>query len=126
MTENHGVRRASAPQAVQKVREGVFAIQVLLSETPNADWKRLFYDAQRDTPPDFPPRAVDISGSVMRFRSEAAGVEERIRLIDRWIERANQKEASMGSRSEEERKRREELVREHREMAEWNSRWAKL
>ncbi len=47
--------------------------------------------------------------------------------IDRWIERANQKEASMGGRLDEERRRRrEELSREQAELADLNTRWAKL
>ena len=121
-----GVRRAGAPQATQKVRDGVFAIQVALTEPPSADWKRFFYDLNRDHPPEFPPRSVDVSGATLRFRSEAAIVEQRIALIDRWIERANQKEASLGNRSEEDRRRREEAAREHAEIAEWNAKWAKL
>ena len=121
-----GIRRAGPPQAVQKVHEGVYVIQVLLTEPPNADWKRMFYDAQRDVPPDFPPRSADISGSVLRFRSDAASVEQKIALIDRWIARANEKEASMGARTEEERRRREELAREHQELAELTTRWGKL
>lgn len=125
MTTN-GIKRASAPQAVQKVRDGVYAIQILLSEPPNADWKRLFYDLQRDAPPDFPPRSCDISGSVIRFRSDAASVEQKIALIDRWIVRANDKEASLGSRTEEDRKRREDLAREHAELAELTKRWSNL
>lgn len=120
------IRRAGPPQAVQKVRENMYALQVLLSDAPNADWKRLFYDMQRDFPPDFPPRSVDITGSVMRFRSEPSSVEQKIALIDRWIARANEKEASMGARTEEERHRREEMTREVRELADLNSRWAKL
>ena len=120
------IRRAGPPLAVQKVRENMYAIQVLLSDAPNADWKRLFYDTQRDAPPDFPPRSVDITGSVLRFRSEPDSVEQKIGLIDRWILRANEKEASMGARTEEERHRREELTREVHELADLNSRWAKL
>jgi hypothetical protein len=120
------IRRAGPPQAVQKVRENMYAIQVLLSDAPNADWKRLFYDTQRDAPAEFPPRSVDISGSVLRFRSEPETVEQKIALIDRWISRANEKEASMGARTEEERRRREELTREVHELADLNTRWAKL
>ena len=126
MTGGNGIRRATPPQAVQKIRDGVYAIQVLLSEPPNADWKRLFYDIQRDTPPDFPPRSCEISGSVLRFRCEAASVESRIVLIDRWILRANEKEATLGVRTEEERQRREELAREHVELAELTKRWSNL
>jgi len=120
------IRRVSPPHAVQKLRERVYSVQVLLSEPPNADWKRLFYDAQRDVPPDFPPRSVEVSGSVLRFRSDAESVEQKICLIDSWIERANRKEAAMGARSEEERRRREEMAREQGELAELNNRWAKL
>jgi hypothetical protein len=121
-----GIRRAGPPQAVQKIREGMYGIQVLLTEPPSADWKRLFYDTQRDVPPDFPPRSVEISGSVLRFRSDPAGVEQKIALIDRWIARANEKESSMGARTEEERQRRDEMAREHAELAELNERWTKL
>lgn len=126
MTTTIAIRRAGPPQAVQKIRDDMYAIQVLLSEPPNADWKRLFYDAQRDVPPDFPPRAVDISGSVLRFRSDAGSVEQKIILIDRWIVRANEKEATMGARTEEERRRREELARELQELGDLNSRWGRL
>ena len=121
-----GIRRAGPPQAIQKMREGLYLIQVPLSEPPSADWKRLFYDAQPNAPADFPPRAVDISGSFLRFRSDASTVEEKTGWLDRWVERANQKEAALGVRSEEERRRREEAAREHQELAELNARWSKL
>jgi hypothetical protein len=115
------------PQAVQKLRENFFMVQVLLSEPPSADWKRLFYDAQQAPPPDFPPRAVEMSGITLRFRSEGSQVEQRMVWIDKWVERANQKEAAMGGRLGEERqRRREEMTREQQELAEWNARWAKL
>jgi hypothetical protein len=65
-------------------------------------------------------------GPTLRFRSEGAQVEQRVGLIDKWIERANQKEASLGARGEERQRRREELAREQAELAEWNARWAKL
>jgi hypothetical protein len=126
LTPANGIRRAGPPQAVQKVREDYYVVQLLLSEPPSADWKRLFYDTQADVTPDFPPRALDITGSVLRFRSDSATVEERTRRVDRWIERANQKEASLGARSEDERRRREEALREHRELAELNARWSNL
>jgi hypothetical protein len=121
-----GIKRASPPQAVQKVRESVYLIQVSLSESPSADWRRLFYDTQGETPPEFPPRSVEISGVFLRFRSDATGVEQKTTWIDRWIERANQKEAALGGRSEEQRRRREEVARESQELAELNARWAKL
>ncbi len=121
-----GVRRVGPPQAIQKLRENLYLVQLPLSEAPGADWKRLFYDAQQQVPPDFPPRSVDISGTFLRFRSESASVGEKVATIDRWLERANQKEASLGLRSEDLRRRREELAREHQELAELNARWAKL
>jgi hypothetical protein len=114
------------PQAVQKVRENVYLVQVNVSEIPGADWKRLFYDAQRGFPPEFPPRSVEMSGATLRFRSDAETMEDKLKWIDQWIERANTKEASMGTRSEEARRRREELAREQQELAELNARWAKL
>jgi hypothetical protein len=121
-----GIKRAGPPQAVQKLRENFYMVQVALSEAPSADWKRLFYDAQQSFPSEFPPRAVEMSGAVLRFRSEAASVEEKVRWIDKWIERANQKEAALGGRLDEERRRRrEELAREQQELAELNSRWSK-
>ncbi len=126
MSQGKGVNRPGPPTAVQKLRENFYMVQVPLNEVPSADWKRLFYDTQQAPPPDFPPRSVEMLGPVLRFRSEGSLVEQRILLIDKWIERANQKEASMGARSEERQRRREELAREQTELAEWNSRWAKL
>ncbi len=127
MTTFVGIKRAGPPQAVQKLRENFYMIQVALAETPSADWKRLFYDAQQSPPADFPPRAVEISGAVLRFRSEAASVEAKLAWIERWIERANQKEAALGGRLDEERRRRrEEMAREQHELAELNARWSKL
>ena len=127
MTTFVGIKRAGPPQAVQKLRENFYMIQVALAETPSADWKRLFYDAQQSPPADFPPRAVEISGAVLRFRSEVASVEAKLAWIDRWIERANQKEAALGGRLDEERRRRrEEMAREQQELAELNARWSKL
>ena len=126
MTTTTGIRRASPPQAVQKVRNNYYLVQLSLSEAPSADWRRLFYDAQHETPPDFPPRSVEISGALLRFRSDPDSVEQKIGWIDRWVEKANQKEAALGVRSEEQRRRREELAREQLELAELNARWAKL
>lgn len=125
MTSN-GIRRTSPPQAVQKIRDGVFMVQVGISGSPSADWRRLFYDAQQEVPPDFPPRSVEISGSLLRFKSDPSSVEQKIRVLDRWLERASQKEASMGGRSEVQRQKKEELEREAQELAEWNTRWAGL
>ncbi len=127
MTTTDGIKRASPPQAVQKLRQNFYLVQVALTETPSADWKRLFYDAQQSPPPDFPPRAVEISGAVLRFRSDGPGVEQKLGWIDRWIDRANQKEAGLGGRLDEERRRRrEEMAREQHELAELNARWSKL
>ncbi len=126
MTGTGGIKRAGPPQAVQKLRENLYLVQVPLSEAPSADWKRLFYDAQQQTPPEFPPRAVEMSGTALRFRSDATTLELKVRWIDQWIERANQKESALGVRSEEERRRREEQAREHQELAELNARWSKL
>ena len=60
-----GIRRTGPPQAVQKIRDGVFLVQVAITESPTADWRRLFYDAQQDVPPDFPPRSVEITGTFL-------------------------------------------------------------
>ena len=121
-----GVRRTSPPQAVQKVREGVFMVQVAISESPNGDWRRLFYDAQQDVPPDFAPRSVEITGTFLRFKSDPATVEQKIGVLDRWMERASQKVAAMGGRTEVQRQKTEELTREAQELSEWNARWANL
>jgi hypothetical protein len=122
-----GINRTGPPQATQKLRENFYYVQVPLSEIPSADWKRLFYDTQQSPPAEFPPRAVEISGPILRFRSDGESVVQKIAWIDRWIERANQKEASMGARFEEEpRRRREELQREQAELAELTNRWSKL
>ena len=121
-----GIKRSSPPQAVQKVRDNFYLIQVSISESPTADWRRLFYEAQQEVTPDFLPRSVEITGTLLRFRSDPSSVEEKIVRIDRWLERANQKDAAMGTRSEEQRRHREELAREAQEMTDWNARWAKL
>ena len=102
-------------------------LQITLSETPSADWKRLFYETQQAPPPDFMPRAADISGNFIRFRTDSASVEAKTAWIDRWIDRANQKEASMSGRLDQESKqRREEHQREQQELAAINARWEKL
>jgi hypothetical protein len=121
-----GVRRTGPPQAIQKIRDGVFLVQVAISISPSADWRRLFYEAQRDVPPDFTPRSVEITGTLLRFKSDPDGVEQRIGLIDRWMEKASQKEASMAGRSEAQRQKQEEAEREAHELNGWNARWAKL
>lgn len=121
------IKRAGPPLALQKLRENFYLVQVQLTETPSADWKRLFYDTQQSPPPEFPPRAVEISSHLLRFRSDAVTVEQKVAWIDRWIERANQKEMAMGGRLDDERRRRrEELSREQSELADLNARWAKL
>jgi hypothetical protein len=122
-----GIRRSSPPQAVTKVRENYLLVQVSITEVPSADWRRLFYDAQgQDVPPDFAPRSIEITGTFLRFKSDPATVENKIAVLDRWMERASQKEAAMGGRSEVQRQKKEEAAREAQELAEWNARWAKL
>jgi hypothetical protein len=111
---------------VQKIRDDMFMVQVGISGSPSADWRRLFYDAQQEVPSDFPPRSIEITGMLLRFKSDPATVERKIGVLDRWMERASQKEASMGGRSETQRQKKEELEREAQELAEWNSRWAGL
>ena len=86
MTTQEGIKRAGPPQAIQKLREDLYMAQITLSETPSADWKRLFYETQQAPSPDFPPRAVDISGHLLRFRTDAASVEAKTAWIDRWID----------------------------------------
>ena len=126
LTTYEGIKRTGPPQAIQKLREDLSWSRSSLSETPTADWKRLFYETQQSPPPEFPPRAVDISGRFMRFRSDVASVEAKTAWIDRWIERANQKEAAMGGRLDEERRRRrEEHQREQQELAAINAHWEK-
>jgi hypothetical protein len=127
LTTYEGIKRTGPPHAIQKLREDLFMIQIVLSETPTADWKRLFYETQQAPPADFPPRAVDISGAFIRFRSEVPSVEARTAWIDRWIDRANQKEAAMGGKLDEERRRRrDEHQREQQELAAINAHWEKL
>lgn len=126
MTSTTGIKRAGPPQAVQKVRENYYLVQVLLTGSPSADWRRLFYEVRLESSSDFQPRSVEISGTLLRFRSEPATVEPRIQLIDRWIEHANQKEVAMSGRNEEQRRKQEEMARESAELGEWNTRWAKL
>lgn len=121
-----GIRRAGSPQAIQKVREDTYLVQVPLSAAPTADWRRLFYEAQQEVPPDFPPRSIEISGALLRFRTDAASVGTKIGVIDRWLDRANQKEAAMAGRSEEQRQRREDQAREQKELAELNANWVGL
>src|SRR4029077_4215002 len=127
LTTFEGIKRTGPPHAIQKLREGLFMIQIVLSETPTADWKRLFYEAQQAPPPDFPPRSVDISAALIRFRSDVPSVEARTAWIDRWIERANQKEAAMGGKLDQERKRRrDEHQREQQGLAGNNATGEKL
>jgi hypothetical protein len=126
LTTTTGIKRSGPPQAVQKVRDNYFLVQVLLTGSPSADWRRLFYETRLEASSDFQPRSVEISGALMRFRSEPAAVEPRIKTIDRWVEHANEKEASMSGRNEEQRRKQEEMVKESAELGEWNARWAKL
>ncbi|MGB6875804.1 MAG: hypothetical protein WBD87_07190 [Candidatus Acidiferrales bacterium] len=126
MTTTTGIKRSGPPQAVQKVRDNYYLVQVLLSGSPSADWRRLFYEARVGASLDFQPRSVEISGALMRFRSEPASVEPRITLIDRWVDHANEKEAGMSGRNEDQRRKQEEIARESTELGEWNARWAKL
>ena len=127
MTTYEGIKRIGPPLAIQKLREDFYMVQIALSETPSADWKRLFYETQQAPSPDFPPRAVDMSGHLLRFRTDSTSVEAKTAWIDRWIERANQKESSMGGKLDEERRRRrEEHQLEQQELESVNTRWEKF
>ena len=105
MTTYVGIKRSGPPQAIQKLREGLYMVQITLSETPSADWKRLFYETQQSPAAGFSPRAVDISGNFVRFRAEIASVEAGDGLgSNRWIERAKvRKNIPMGGKLDEER-----------------------
>jgi hypothetical protein len=122
----NGVRRSGPPQAIQKIRDGVYMVQVAISASPSADWRRLFYEAERNPQADFTPRSIEITGTLLRFKADPASVEQRIGTLDRWMEKATLKETSMAGRSEAQRQKQEEAEREARELAEWNERWAKL
>ncbi len=127
MATFEGVRRTGPPVAVQKLREDFYMVHVTISESPSADWKRLFYDTQQAPPPDFLPREVEISGALLKFRTASATLQTRLGWIDKWIERANQKESAMSGRMDDERRRkREELAHEQQELNELNARWTKL
>ncbi len=126
MDTTTGIKRSGPPQAVQKVRDNYYLVQVMLTSSPSADWRRLFYETKHDAAAEFRPRSVEISGALMRFRSDPEAVQQRIGMIDRWVEHANGKEASMGTRNDDQRRKREELAREAEELNEWNARWAKL
>ena len=121
-----GIKRSGPPQAVQKVRDYYYLVQVMLTGSPSADWRRLFYETKHDAAAGFRPRSVEISGALIRFRSEPEAVQQRIGMIDLWVEHANGKEASMGTRNDDQRLKREELAREAEELNEWNARWTKL
>ena len=127
MTTYEGIKRTGPPQAIQKLREDLYMIQIMLSETPTADWKRLFYETQQAPPPDFPPRAVDISGAFIRFRSDVAerGSQDG---LDRPLDRPRQSEGSGHGREAGRRTpaRREEHQREQQELAAINAHWEKL
>ncbi len=101
-------------------------MQLSITGSPSGDWRRLFYDAQQDVPPDFAPRSIEITGTFLRFKSDPGSVEQKISLLDRWMERASQKEAAMAGRSEGQRQKMEEMAREVEELSQWNERWAKL
>ena len=121
-----GIRRASPPQAVQKIRDNYFLVQVAISESPSADWRRMFYEAQHDAPVEFTPRSVEVTGTLLRFKSDPQGVEQKLISLDRWIVKATQKEAGMAGRSEVQRQKKEDAEREAVELGEWYTRWAKL
>ena len=126
MDTTTGIKRSGPPQAVQKVRDNYYLEQVLLTSSPSADWRRLFYETKHDAAAEFRPRSVEISGALMRFRSEPEAVQQRIGMIDLWVEHANGKEASMGARNDDQRSKREDLAREAEELSEWNARWKEL
>jgi hypothetical protein len=120
----NGVRRTGPPQAIQKIREGVYMVQVAISASPSADWRRLFYEAERNPQAEFTPRSIEITGTLLRFKSDPAAVEGRIATLDGWMEKATKKESAMAGRSEAQRQKQEEAEREARELADWNARWA--
>ena len=64
MSTFEGVRRMGPPVAVQKLREDFYMVQVPLSETPSADWKRLVLR--------------HAAGAASRFSSARGGNERRI------------------------------------------------
>ena len=89
-----GIRRAGPPLALQKLRDNFYLVQVQLTETPSADWKRLFYDTQQSPPAEFPPRAVEISDS---FLDADASRPAPVDAVRRWDLIGTLKGAESGS-----------------------------
>ena len=102
-----GIRRASAPQAVTKVRDNYFLIQVSITESAERGLAAaVLRRAGADVPADFAPRSVEITGTFLRFKADPGTVEEKIAVLDRWIGKASQKEAAMAGRTEVQRQKR--------------------
>ncbi len=128
MTTYEGIKRAGPPQAIQKLREDLYMVQITLSETPSADWKRLFYETQQSPPPDFPPRvgghqrnicALPLRGSPAwrpRPPGSIAGSIAPIRKKRPWAGGWTKSAASAAKSTQ----------REQQELAAINARWEKL
>ena len=102
-----GIRRASPPQAVTKVRDNYFLIQVSITETPErglaaAVLRRAGAGRAAGFCAAVGGNYRDVSAIQVRLRDS---VEEKIAVLDRWMERANQKEAAMAGRTEVQRQK---------------------
>ncbi len=127
MTTYEGIKRTGPPQAVQKLRDDLYLIQIATFGNADGGLEAPFLRNAASAAARLSSPRVDISGTFVRFRSDVPSVAAKTAWIDRWIERANQKEGAMGGKLDEERRRRrDEHQREQEELAAINAAWEKL
>jgi len=104
------------PPTPKGVRGGEYDLNVPLSATPSADWRRTFHASENWKEPCHPSR-VTVKDRALMFTSEESHVRLWIQLIDEWIAGANQACAErpesaarqQGEENEDERERQRQL-----------------
>ena len=102
----NGIQRTSPPQAVQKIRDGVFHRAGGAFQKPQRGLAATFLRRAAGRHSGFRAAIHGDIGDFLRFKVDPSGVEQKIRVLDRWMDRANQKEATMGGRTEVQRQKK--------------------
>lgn len=86
------IERTGEPRRLRRLSEGGAIYRVPLNQGPSRVWRRLFLE-QKEYTLDFIPALVRFTyyPPAANFQAEERELEQRLRLLDTWIENTNRR-----------------------------------